>query len=99
MTQELELVTVVTESLLRDEIVKEARKLGAKGFTFTQVDGQGSRGVRASEWEGRNVKIETVVSPDTAKRIIDHIAKKYFEHYAVIVYSHSVRVVRSDKYS
>ncbi len=94
----LKLVTVVVERIIRDRVVADLRRLGARGHTLTDVSGEGSRGVRASEWEGSNVKIEAVVSPTVAEAIIDHIAATYFENFAVIVYAQDVQVVRGDKY-
>ncbi len=97
-TVDLKLVTVITERLLRDRIVDELRNCGAKGFTVSDVSGEGSRGVRASEWEGQNLRIESVVSPEVADRVVERIADDFFENYAVIVYLQDVQVVRGDKY-
>ncbi len=92
------LVTVVTERLIAPQIVREMRTLGARGVTTTDVHGDGTRGVHASEWEGPNVKIETVVPDDIGEALLAHIAARYFAHHAVIVYRHAVDVVRSEKY-
>lgn len=97
-TTTLRLVTIIAERILKDRILKDIRKLGARGFTLTDVIGEGSRGVRAHEWEGPDVKIEAVVSPEVADRIVDHVAEHYFEYYAVIIYVQSVEAVRGDKY-
>jgi nitrogen regulatory protein PII len=97
-TVSLKLVTIVAERLFREQVTEELRKLGAKGFTVTDAEGKGSRGIHASEWEGRNVRIETVVAPEVADRIVEHVAERYFEHYAVIVWVQSVEVVRGEKY-
>jgi nitrogen regulatory protein P-II 2 len=95
---QLQLVTIISERYLKRDLVKLIVKLGAKGYTITDVEGEGSRGIRASEWEGKNVKIETIVSDTIADKIIEAIANEYFENYAVITYSKSVKVVRGDKY-
>jgi nitrogen regulatory protein P-II 2 len=97
-TQSLRLVTIITERILQDQLLDEIRELGAKGYTLSEVRGEGSRGVRAHEWEGRDAKIEAVVSPEVADRIVDHIAKQYFAYHAVIVYVQTVDVVRGEKY-
>ncbi len=39
------------------------------------VEGEGSRGIRASEWEGRNVQLDTLVSPEVADTIMDEVAR------------------------
>ncbi|MGA1495238.1 MAG: P-II family nitrogen regulator, partial [Rhodothermales bacterium] len=62
------------------------------------LSGKGSRGVRASEWEGPDTKIEALVSHDVAEKIVDHVADAFFEHYAVIVYVQDAAVVRGEKY-
>lgn len=92
-------VTIVAEALLAERLKEDVLKLGASGYTCTEADGKGSRGVRASEWEGKNIKLECVVQPDVAQRILEKLAKVYFEHFAVIAYCHDVEVVRGDKYS
>jgi nitrogen regulatory protein PII len=98
LTVTLQLVTIIAERFLKDQLINELRTLGATGYTLTDAEGEGSRGVRASEWEGRNVKIEVIVSDEVAEAITDHVADHYFEHYAVVLYSHPVEVVRSSKY-
>ena len=91
-------LTVVSESLLREELLKLMRESGAKGFTITQADGEGSRGVRATEWEGPNTRIETIVSAQVADDIIDQLANSYFEDYAVIAWMTDVTVWRAKKF-
>ena len=95
---ELYLVTIITERYFRDDILEKLKELGAKGFTLTDTTGEGSRGLRASDFEGKNVKIEVVVSKEVGNNIIDYIADVYFENYSVIAYAYPVSVVRGDKY-
>jgi nitrogen regulatory protein PII len=97
-TTQLKLVTIVTERILEDRLLRKLVDLGAKGYTLTQATGRGSRGVRASEWEGPDTKIESLVSPEVARAIVEHVADAYFEHYAVIVYVQDAEVVRGEKY-
>lgn len=95
---ELQNVTIISERFLKDDIIRIIKNHNAKGYTLTDVSGEGSRGIRASEWEGKNVKIETVVSAAAAERIIQAISDHYFENYAVIAYTQPVSVVRGKKY-
>jgi nitrogen regulatory protein P-II 2 len=95
----LKKVTVIAEALLEERLVREVRQLGARGHTLSEVRGEGSRGVRATDWEGRNVKLETLVSPEVAERILEHVAEAYFAHYAVVAFAENVEVVRGDKYA
>ena len=93
------LVTIIAEALLEDRLVQELRRLGANGYTLARASGRGTRGVRASEWEGNNIRIETLVDNDVADQILTHLADHYFELYAVVAYVQTVDVVRGDKYS
>lgn len=98
-TVPLKLITIIAEAFLEDKLIREVKKLGAKGYTISEGRGEGSRGVRASEWEGGNIRLEAIVSPQVAERILERLAQEYFENYAVIAYVETVEVVRGDKYT
>lgn len=96
--RELTLVTIITERLLRDEIIDHLKETGVSGYTLSDTTGEGSRGIRASDWEGKNVKIEVIANHDMATKIIQQISNEYFEIYAVVAYTQKVNVVRGKKY-
>lgn len=98
MKTSLKKVTIIAESLLRDQLIELLKKHGATGWSITAVEGEGSRGNRTSDFEGRNAQIDTIVSPETADAIMTDIAETYFEDWAIIVYSSDVEVMRGDKY-
>lgn len=98
-TVSLRKVTIVAEAFLEERLLQEVRERGARGFTVGQVRGEGSRGERASEWEGRSVRIEALVSSEVADRILTYLAEHYFPNYAVIAWLEEVEVVRGDKYA
>lgn len=91
-------VTIVAEAILEDRVSRELRAIGAHGFTITEARGEGSRGVRAQDWEGRNIRLETIVSAEVADAILTHVAEHYFENFAVIAWVDDVEVVRGEKY-
>lgn len=96
---ELQLVTIVGESVLEDRLIREITNLGAKGCTVSDVRGEGSRGARKSEFGGGNVKIETIVRPDVADAIMKMLEADFFPYYALIAYIERVQVLRGEKYS
>ena len=96
--RELTLVTIITERLLRDEIIDRLKETGVSGYTLSDTTGEGSRVIRASDLEGKNVKIEVIANHDMATKIIQQISDEYFEHYAVVAYTQKVNVVRGEKY-
>jgi nitrogen regulatory protein PII len=98
-TTSLKKMTIVAERLLRESLLKLLREVGATGYTMTAVEGAGSRGVNAGDFEGRNVQIETIVSAKVAEAILNRIAAEYLENYAVIAYVSDVDVLRGGKFS
>ncbi len=96
----LKLVTVVGESVIMDDIAEEGMKLGATGYTMTEVNGHGSRSARnvASTTGARTMKVEFVVPADVAVSILTHISHQYFDDYAVIAWLADVQVVRGQQY-
>lgn len=55
--------------------------------------------MRASEFEGPNLKIESVASREVADAVLDAIAENYFEDYSVIAWDCEVNVLRGRKFS
>jgi nitrogen regulatory protein P-II 2 len=98
-TTTCKLVTVIVDRLLAEEIAREILECGARGYTVTDSRGRGDRGINPLDWEGANVRLETLVPPETAGRIIEHLARKYFSHHGVIAFLQDVEVVRGKKFS
>ncbi len=98
MRTELELLTVIAESILEHRLVHEVQAAGATGWTITPARGEGSRGVRAADWEGGNIRLETLCSAEVADRLFSVLERDYFTNYAVVAFVHPVSVLRGDKY-
>lgn len=80
---------------------KSSRKftiLGPPVTHYTVVHGQGAKGTRPSHWEGPNAKIEIIATLDTVQRILEHVAQKYFQDYAIIAFLDNVQVLRGEKF-
>lgn len=97
-TVPLKLVTIVAEAVLEDRLIRDLLDLGARGYTVSTARGRGSRGVRASDWEGGNVRIEILVTEAVSDRVLDLLAERYFPTYAVVAWVENVQVVRGEKY-
>lgn len=99
MTANLKKVTIVAERLLKEGLLEILRREGSTGHTITACEGEGSRGINASDWEGRNIQIDTIVSSTTAEQILEAVSEKYMENYALIAYISEVTVLRRSKFS
>jgi hypothetical protein len=93
------LLTIVTESVLEDQICRELKDLGATGYTVTDARGSGSRGIRDAGWSSAgNVRIEVVCEIAVAERISVTLQKRYYDDYAMIIFVSDVAVLRPDKF-
>lgn len=92
-------VTIVTESILEEDICEALIKLGATGYTVTDARGSGSRGVRNAGWStSGNVRIEVICSVELARQIEEHMQKFYYENYAMVLFETNVSVLRPEKF-
>ena len=96
----LKLVTVVGEAVIMEDIAEEAVKLGASGYSLTEIHGHGSRSARnvIISSGSKTMKAEFVVPMDVAEKILTHVSHTYFEHYACIAWVSDVQVMRGEAY-
>ncbi|MDX2120899.1 MAG: transcriptional regulator [Gemmatimonadota bacterium] len=93
------LVTIIAEHVLREPLTADLRRLGARGYSIGEVEGEGTRGLHTQDWQGKNLRIETVVPAEVAAAILAHLAARYFDDYAMIAYTSTVAVLRSGKFA
>ena len=91
-------LTVVAEAVVEQRLLRDLEGAGARGWTITSGRGRGTSPVAASDWEGANVRIETLVSAAVADRVLEVLAAHYFPHYAVVAWVSPAHVVRGDKF-
>ncbi len=97
-TTTISLVTIIAEGVLRERLLDDLKRLGARGWTIGEVQGHGIRGISEYFWAGSQVRIETLVSPAVGEAILAHLQEHYFTDYSVTAFVHDVRVVRAERY-
>jgi nitrogen regulatory protein PII len=90
-TPQMILLTLVTELILREQILEEILEQGAKGYTCTHVSGHGSRGTRRGP-SSENIKIEILCSQSVADDIMSKVVKRYEANYALVAWELTVAV-------
>ncbi len=98
MLIQLKKVTIVAESLLKEGILEILKAQGSTGYTITACEGEGSKGIHASDFEGRNIQIDTIVSSEVGQLVLTAVSERYMKNYALIAYMNDVEVVREDKF-
>lgn len=95
----VKLVTIITEAALESQLVRDVEKHGAHGYTLTNARGKGSRGSRSASWEANaNIRLEVICEETVARNIVRHVNEKYFEHYAMVIFTSDIEVLRPEKY-
>ncbi|MCX8083777.1 MAG: hypothetical protein N3C60_02545 [Calditerrivibrio sp.] len=92
-------LTIVTEAILEEIIIKDLESLGVKGYTVTDARGKGSRGMRNASWEASsNIKVEVICDESLVANIYTSMKEKYYKNYAMILYVENVEVWREHKF-
>jgi len=92
-------VTIVAEAVVENRLLRDLQAAGVRGWTLTSGRGKGAGRVEASDWEGANVRVETLLSSAVADRVLEMLAELYFPRYAVVAWVTPVQVVRGDKFA
>jgi hypothetical protein len=92
-TESARLVTIVAASELWARLESDLRRLGVKGYTLVDASGRGGHGLReGSLLVTGNVRVETLVSPEVAHAIFEHLAHTY-PGREIIAYEQDVRAL------
>jgi nitrogen regulatory protein P-II 2 len=94
----IKMITIVALDSLQNRIVADLKICGIKGYTIAEVEGEGLYEQHFTDWEGRNIRIETLVAEDKVLTIMDMLNQNYFEKYGVIAFVTTVEVIRKEHF-
>jgi len=94
----IKMITIVALDSLQNRLIADLKNCGIKGYTIAEVDGEGLHAQHFTDWEGRNIRIETLVSEDKALPIMEMLSQNYFEKYGVIAFVTTVEVLRKERF-
>lgn len=95
----LKLVTIIALDALQQKLIKDIKACGCKGYTIAEVEGESIHAQHFTDWEGRNIKIETLVKEEVALKIMETLSTKYFDKYSIIAFISTVEVLRKEKFA
>ena len=95
---QFKLLTIICEPVLSSKILTLSKAHGATGFTLTEVSGEGSGEKSSGEIPLLKMKIEIVVDLELAEKLMEVLAKTYFQNYSVITYVIDISVMRPEKF-
>lgn len=96
---QMKLLTIVTEASLERRLSEDLESRGARGWTVVEARGHGAHGDTEDDMLGSgNVRLEIVATADVVDGLVTHLRDTYFAHWSMIVFTHPVDVVRSEKF-
>ena len=96
----MKLLTITCEILAQTNVIDILRKHHVSGYTFYEVGGNGSKGIRGQGFQSeKNVKIEVILQEAKLSDVLEEIARTLFSDYTIITYVSDVGVVRAEKFS
>jgi nitrogen regulatory protein PII len=98
-TAKVKLVTIIVAWELVDRLTFALGALGVTGYTTGRVAGRGVHGVRKrSVFDAGNVRLETLVSPATAEKILEHVTTEYADS-EIVAFVHDVEAVPRSRFA
>jgi hypothetical protein len=92
-TAKVKLVTIVTAEELLDGLAGRLKMLGTSGYTVVRADGYGLHGPRRASFLAlANVRVEILLRPADAQRLLELLAHDY-ESGQLVAFSHDVEAV------
>jgi len=94
------LLTIICEAPAQKNITDILEKNNLSGYTFYEVGGNGSKGIRGQGLQNeKNIKLEVILQEEKLYRILEEIARTLFSDYAIVTYVNDVGVIRIEKFS
>jgi hypothetical protein len=82
------LLTIFTEAALEKTLIRDIERLGATGYTISDVRGKGSRGLRDAVWEPvASIRIEIICDEKLAGTIIAYFQEHYYANFAMAMFT------------
>ena len=83
---ETNLLTITCEALAQKTVLDILSKHHVSGYTFYEVEGNGSKNLHGKGINTKNVKIEIVLNRDNLESIAEEITRTMFSDFAIILY-------------
>ena len=91
-------VTIYAESLVEKKLLDACIAAGATGYTVIDCRGAGKTQVVDNLGGEGRVRIELLVRPETAQKILTYLRKSVLKKYAVTIAVESVQVPNPDDF-
>jgi nitrogen regulatory protein P-II 2 len=93
------LLVVITEAALEKRLIRDAKRLGAQGYTVYDVRGGSQHATHEGAWEAdRMIEIKIICDDAVAQAIAEHVMAQYAANYGMSLFFTDVQVIRPQKF-
>ena len=94
----INLLTIITIDTIETKLIQLFKKIGIKGYTISEAEGEGLSQLRDNNWEGRNKRIEILLNNEKLEKILEILQEEYFPKYKIIIFVQDVKILRREKF-
>ena len=94
----INLLIIITVDTLESQLIQKLKKVGIKGYTISEAEGEGLSQLRDNNWEGRNKRIEILLNNEKLEKILNILQNEYFPKYKMIAFVQEVKILRREKF-
>ena len=93
------LLLIIAEAALEKNLIADAKRFGAHGYTVSDVRGASQEGERDGEWEfSRSIEMKVICSETVAQTLAQHLLSSYCQHYSITMFIAEGEVLRPERF-
>lgn len=97
--QTIRRVTVYADAALERELIDAFMQLGSNGYSITECRGKGEHELVEDPFLGLSrIRIELIVQPAVAEKIIQHLSIDAYRSYALAACMETVQVAANERF-
>ena len=93
------LLVIITEAVLEKQLILDAKRLGAQGYTVYDVRGGSQYATHEGNWDAdRMIEMKIICDAAVADAMASHVIAQYASNYGVSLFFSDIEVIRPQKF-
>lgn len=93
------LLVIITEAVLEKQLIGDAKRLGAQGYTVYDVRGGSQYATHEGTWDAdRMIEMKIICDELVADALASFVIEEYAGNYGVSLFFSSIEVMRPQKF-
>lgn len=87
-------LTIIAGAMLCDRLADDLKHHGIESFTISGVQGNAARRLCTADFEGEQIKIEAIATPEQAEKFLAHLNHTYTKEYSIVAYIEQAKALK-----